>query len=136
MGPDCPKDFQVDRDQANIDTGLGCLSTMIDELKFNICKLESSLIFNDDVKDLKCQIKENISDALQYSCVHWSSHVCSVPYPTNSAVAEHLGKFFKNERPLYWMEALSILGKVGVGMRGLRQIISWAQASVYRDHKL
>ena len=34
------------------------------------------------------------------------------------------------------MEVLSILGKVGVGVRGLRQVMSWSKASVYRDHIL
>jgi hypothetical protein len=126
----CPKDFQVDIEQANLDVGLACLSTMINGLKFNICKLESSLISNDDVKDLDHRIKENISDVLQYSCIHWSSHVCSVPYSTDLAVAEFLGEFFKNEQPLYWMEVLSILGKVGAGMQGLRQVISWTKASI------
>jgi hypothetical protein len=128
-GPRCPKDFQVDIEQVNLDVSIACLSTMTDELKFNICKLESSLISNDDVKNLKRRIQENVSDVLQYSCVHWSSHVCAVPNSTDSAVAEPLGEFFKNERPLYWMEVLSILGKVGFGVRGLRQVISWAKAS-------
>jgi hypothetical protein len=128
--PRCPEDFRVDIEQVNLDVGIVCLSTMTDELKFNICKLESSLISNDDVKDLECRIQENISDVLQYSCVHWSSHVCAVPNSTDSPVAEPLGEFFKNERPLYWMEVLSILGKVGFGVRGLREVISWAKASV------
>lgn len=131
-GLECPKDFQVDIKQANLDTGLGCLRIMIDELKFNICRLETSLISNNDVEDLEDRIQTNISDALQYSCIHWSSHVCSVPYSTDSVVAEQLGNFFKNEQPLYWMEVLSILGKVGVGMRGMRGIISWAKVSIYR----
>ena len=117
-------------EQANSDVSCACLSTMINELKFNICNLESSLIPNDDVKDLDHRIKENISDVLQYSCIHWSSHVCSVPSSMNLAVTESLGKFFSNERPWYWMEVLSILGKIGAGMQGLRRVISWAKVSI------
>jgi len=117
-----------------LDAGLACLRIMNDELKFNICNLESSLIPNHDVKDLMDRIKENISDALQYSCIHWSTHVCYTPYSKDSTVPEHLDEFFKNERPLYWMEVLSLLGKVGVGIRDLQEVISWAEASVHWDH--
>jgi len=72
-------DYQVNVRYADVQLGIACLNTMITQLCFNICKLEDSRLANADIKDLPSRIKENISDALQYSCLHWSNHLCSPP---------------------------------------------------------
>jgi hypothetical protein len=118
--PNCPSDFRVDVDEANGQVGLGCLKVMIKGLRFNICRIESSLISNEDINDLDARIKENISDGLQYSCMYWANHVYYGPDIKVPDVYDRLDDFTRGYRPLYWMEVLSLLGQVPVGESALR----------------
>src|SRR5258706_13840075 len=97
---------------------------MIEPLRFNICKLEDSRLANEDVKDLPSRIKENISDALQYSSLHWSNHLCFTPDTGDRCVWEGLKKFFEGPCPLYWIEVLSIMGMLRIGVPNLRKLTS------------
>jgi hypothetical protein len=119
-GPTCPLEFRVDLQQANAQFGRRCLITMIDELKFNICKLETSCVPNADIQDLSNRVRDKISDALQYSCIHWSSHLWSYSAPTRTEASELLGRFLTGPQLLYWLEALSLMGKVPVALSALR----------------
>lgn len=138
---DCPREFRVSREQANLELGMACLTTMINELKLNICKIETSFVSNDDIKDLPHRIQENMSDALQYSCVHWASHISAAAFPASPLVAQRITRLFEGGRPLYWIEALSLMGKVTAGVRALKQILQWTKArcfiwfSEYNTHK-
>jgi len=49
---DCHSDYQVNPQDANVQLGIACLEMMLEQLRFNICKLEDSRLANDDVKDL------------------------------------------------------------------------------------
>jgi len=69
--------YQVNLEDANVQLGIACLKTMVEQLRFNICKLEDSRLANADINDLPSRIKEHISDALQYSSLYWSNHLCS-----------------------------------------------------------
>src|SRR5258706_10472774 len=66
-------DYQVILRDANVRLGIACFKTMVKQLRFNICKLEDSRLANADIIDLPTRIKENISDALQYSSMYWSN---------------------------------------------------------------
>lgn len=129
---DCLQEFQVNIEEANLHVGIGCLNTMIEGLKFNICELETSLVSNDDVKDLKHRIEQKIPDALQYSCMHWASHICAVPYSRGMKAAQSLDEFFKDCKPLYWIEVLSVMGRITAGVQALRQMRSWVKVSASR----
>ena len=120
----CPTDYQVNLRDANVRLGIACLKKMVQQLCFNICKLEDSRLANDDVKDLPSRIKENISDTLQYSSVHWSNHLCFTSNTDDRCVWEGLREFFEGPRALYWIEVLSILGMLGIGIVSLRRVTS------------
>jgi hypothetical protein len=119
-GPTCPPEFRVDLRHANAQLGHRCLIIMADELKFNICKLETSCVPNANIEDLNDRVQEKISDALQYSCMHWSSHLCSNWAPPRKEVSEHLDRFLTGAQVLYWLEVLSLLGKVPIAISALR----------------
>jgi hypothetical protein len=105
--------------------------TMIDQLRFNICKLEDSRLANADIKDLQSRIEQNISDALQYSCLYWSNHLCSSPKNDDRRVWEQLRKFFEGRYPLFWIEVLSLMGMVSISVPSLRRVIStWVKVSI------
>jgi hypothetical protein len=128
-GSSCPSGYGVDLVQANIAIGTACIKTMISGLKFNICDLESSLRSNEDVPDLKIRVNQKIADSLQYSCMFWSKHVCYASNREDTDVYAALNDFVKSPRILYWMEVLSLMGKVPVGDSALRRISAWAKVN-------
>ena len=121
--------YHVNLEDANVQLGIACLKTMVKQLRFNICKLEDSRLANADINDLPSRIKEHISDALQYSSLYWSNHLCFTPDNGNSSVWGMLKKFFEGLYGLFWIEVLSILGMVPIGAPSLRRVISWAKVS-------
>jgi hypothetical protein len=121
--------YQVNLRDANVQLGIVCLKTMVAQLCFNICKLEDSRLANAQVKDLPSRIKENISDALQYSSLYWSNHLCFTSDNGDQEVWESLREFFEGLYGLFWIEVLSIMRMVPIGAPSLRRVISWAKVS-------
>jgi hypothetical protein len=118
---DSPSDYHIDLRDANVELGISCLKNMIENLRFNICKLEDSRLVNAEVDDLSLRIKESISDALQYSSLFWSDHLC---FGANDRVRDSLREFFEGPYALFWIEVLSIMGMVPIGVPSLRRVIS------------
>jgi len=126
---DCHYDHQVDLQDANTQLSISCLKTMIEQLRFNICKLEDSRLANANVKDLQFRIEQNISDSLQYSSLFWSNHLCFTPDNGDEHVWGNLKKFFEGLYPLLWIEVLSIIGMIPIGVPSLRRVVTWAHVS-------
>ena len=123
--------YQVNIRDADMQLGIDCLRVMTTQLRFNICKLEDSRLANADIRDLPSRVKENISDALQYSCLHWSNHLW---FPSDNhdqcmSVLGSLKKFFEGLYPLFWVEVLSILGMVSIGAPSIGRLLSWVRVS-------
>jgi hypothetical protein len=122
--------YQVNLEDANMQLGIACLKTMMKQLRFNICKLEDSRLANADIKDLPSRIKEHISDALQYSALYWSYHLCFTPDNGDLCMWGTLKEFFEGLFGLFWIEVLSIMEMVPIGAPSLRRVISWAKVSL------
>ena len=118
----CPSDYQIELGDANVQLGIACLRTMTRQLCFNICRLEDSRVANADIADLPLQVKKYIPDELQYSSLYWSNHFCS-PANRISCALGSLKEFFGGLYPLYWIEALSLMGMVPLGAPSLRRVI-------------
>ena len=129
ISDDCHSDYWVNLGDANTHVGIACLKMMVNRLHFNICKLEDSRLANADVQDLESRIRENIPDALQYSCLYWSNHLCFTPVNRNQGILGILKEFFDGMYPLFWIEVLSIMGVVPIGNPSLRRAISWVMVS-------
>jgi hypothetical protein len=122
-------EYQVNLQDAHIQTGMASLKTMVEQLRFNICGLYDSRLANEDIPDLPFRIKEKISDTLQYSAVYWSNHLCFTLDNGDPVVWGILEEFFVGLYPLFWIEVLSIIGRVPSGVPSLRRVMSWAQVS-------
>jgi hypothetical protein len=122
-------DYQVNLRDADVQLGIACLEVMTTQLRFNICNLEDSRLANADIQDLPSRVKQNISDALQYSCLHWLNHLCFPPANRDQCVLA-LGRFFEGLYPLFWIEVLSIMGMVPIGVPSLRKLLSWVRVSL------
>jgi hypothetical protein len=128
LSDDCPCDYQINLQDANVQLGIACLRTMGRLLRFNICGLGDSRLANADIKDLHSRIKRNVPDCLQYSSLYWSNHLCFAP-DNDQRVWDSLEEFFEGLYPLFWIEVLSILGMVPIGAPSIRSVISWAKVS-------
>ena len=124
VSDDCQADYQVNLLDANVELGIACLHKMVEQLRFNICELEDSRLANNEVEDLPSRIKGNISDALQYSCLYWSNHLCFTPGNGDRRVWESLRVFFEGPYALFWIEVLSIMGMSRIGVLSLRKLTS------------
>ncbi|KEP45895.1 putative vegetative incompatibility protein HET-E-1 [Rhizoctonia solani 123E] len=121
--------FWVSPIDRNIEVSVGCMSTMEHELRFNICDLETSHLLNSKVSDLESKIEANISGQLAYSCVYWINHVMDCD---DKAVARSVANILDNPRLLYWLEVLSVLRRVDVAVKELRELSRWLM-SYQRD---
>ena len=105
-----------------------CFDLMKDKLKFNICELESSFVFDKDVLDLQERMKKSISAALSYACRYWGGHLRQ-GYFTDT-VHERLVEFLKH-RLLFWMEVLNLERCMVIGTEMLRQVHGWLKVREY-----
>ena len=123
--------YQVNIQDADVKLGIACLKVMTTQLRFNICKLDDSRLANTEVVDLPSRVKQNISDSLQYSCLHWLDHLCLPPANRDQCVLVlgGLKKFFEGLYGLFWIEVLSIMGMVTIGVPRLRRLLSWVRVS-------
>src|SRR5258706_737352 len=123
--------YQVNVRDADVQLGIACLKVMTTQLHFNMCKLDDSRLANADVRDLSSRVEQNISDALQYSCLHWLDHLCFPPANRDQRmlVLGSLKEFFEGLYPLFWIEVLSVMGMVPIGVPGLRRLLSWVRVS-------
>jgi hypothetical protein len=126
-------EYQVNLREAHAQQGIACLETMVKGLRFNICNLEDSRLANADIRDLPSRVKQNVSDPLQYSCLHWSNHLrSSANRDERLLVLGGLEKFFGGVYPLFWVEVLSIMGMVPIGAQSVRRLLSWVRVSTSR----
>ena len=103
-----------------------CFNLMKTQLKFNICKLESSFVFDENVSDLQERIQNNISPALLYACRYWGEHLQQGKFADTSrkGFAD-----FLTHRLLFWMEVLNLKQHLAIGTRILRQVQNWLKVS-------
>ncbi|KAG8708771.1 hypothetical protein FRC11_006201 [Ceratobasidium sp. 423] len=99
-----------------------CFLIMGENLRFNICDLESSFIPNEKVENIQDRIKDKISPWLAYACRHWPNHLKSAPM--SGDLLAKLGGFLSCQL-LFWMEVLSLRGELVVGIGGLLRTKQW-----------
>src|SRR5260370_42484019 len=98
---------------------------MREQLKKNICRLDSHAILS-GVKDISDCQKGHIGDALGYSCCFWTKHLLSISGDGSGVkeVQEAIDKFFTTCL-LFWIEVLSLIGKLDTGVHALNDIQQW-----------
>ena len=108
---------------------LGSLRVMKSELKFNICKMETSHVMHDEIPNLKERIDQNISMHLQYACRFWADHIhkCDFDEEIASEVEDFMGNKF-----LYWLEVMSLVREVNRVTQGLRSVVTWSKVRVIK----
>ncbi|KAB5589508.1 Vegetative incompatibility protein HET-E-1 [Ceratobasidium theobromae] len=108
-----------------------CFGIMKDQLKFNICKLESSFLRDKNVPGLKTRIERNISRELFYACRYWTDHL--ELSGTSSEIHQTLEEFL-SQRLLFWMEVLNLKECIVTGVLGLVKAQAWLIMSKADPH--
>ncbi|KAG8861292.1 hypothetical protein FRB91_009203 [Serendipita sp. 411] len=117
--------FHIDIADAHELMTKGCLATMKRELRFNICRLESSFARNKDVPDFEERVSKYISEQLQYGCTHWLGHVTKSRRILHGDGGTAALQFMEGGSPLYWMEVSSALGNIPKILRDLQEVGRW-----------
>ena len=147
------KNYYMMPEELNIIMAMGCLEIMkygtrihrqhlnqgeMSGLKFNICRLESSFLANNDVADLKHRMRKHISAELLYSSTFWFEHLykagisSSKPEEYENMTRMVTGKnLLCTERALFWLEIMSLSGKLPVARSVLVQMESKALVSSF-----
>lgn len=86
-----------------------CLRILNERLRFNMCDLKTSHIPNSDVMDLPAHIQAAIPQSISYSCRFWGNYLYK-SHPGDS-IADSILQFFE-QKFLYWLEVLSLMGEV------------------------
>jgi hypothetical protein len=124
----CPQNFCIDRKHESRNLTLACLHTMRRNLRFNICKLNSSYLRNTEVPELESRIKEYITSHLSYSCRFWASHLAETTFDTE--IFDVL-QYFMCAQFLFWLEVLSLSKQMNLGSGMLRLLSAWIRVSFY-----
>jgi len=115
-------DFCVSLRNAHHQLAHSCLGLLLNDLKFNICDLESSYLANKDVDDLNSRIDKYISPALLYACRFWDDHLEHIDFETD--LFGKLRTFFE-KKFLFWLEALSLTSDVGLASPAFLALNVW-----------
>ncbi|KAG8789765.1 hypothetical protein FRC12_013273 [Ceratobasidium sp. 428] len=131
------KELCVDLERQNTILAECCLVVMNEGLKFNICGLETSHLLNSQVQNLDGRVQAAIRPHLSYSCLYWSSHVADARI---DALNDFLRRFLFQMPLMYWIEALSLLGKLRTALSSLLQFMGcsiprFAKVLAGRDFK-
>ncbi|PAV14876.1 WD40 domain containing protein [Pyrrhoderma noxium] len=122
------EEWHIDSNKEKIKIAYRCFVLMKDQLRFNICDLETSFKFNRDVPNLEKRVSERIHPGLLYACRHWASHLRDVPY--SSEILSKLDNFMYKQL-LYWIEVLSLTGCLYECFEPvLESAIGWIKASI------
>jgi hypothetical protein len=123
----CPEPFLIIEAEQHQHLALACLRVMKEELRFNICDLETSYHFNDDVPDMTERVAAAIPSHLSYSCCYWYSHLQVASY-TDSLLTSV--QDFIPTRVLYWLEVLSLIQEVSIASPALRFTTNWSKVCI------
>ena len=104
---------------------LSCLKVMKKMLKRNICQLEEYALLS-EVQDLPTQRTTYIEDSLKYACCFWAGHLVKSASsdPGVEEVHKAINEFFTTCF-LFWIEVLSLLGRLDMGVYALNNIEQW-----------
>ncbi|QRW00934.1 hypothetical protein RhiJN_28952 [Ceratobasidium sp. AG-Ba] len=107
-----------------------CLKVMMSELRFNICGLETSDTLNRNIPDLNVRVQRTISTQLSYACLYWTSHLVEAHPHT---LAPLVRDFMSKPQLLYWIEVLSLLGRLSAAPTSLMQVVKWCNNHSIKD---
>jgi hypothetical protein len=103
-----------------------CFEVMKDSLRFNICNLESSYAFDDDVPNPTARVNNAVSPRLFYACRYWADHLELAEPPDR--LCSLLSEFISTQL-LFWIEVLNLKRLISMGVKILFNAYVWSTVS-------
>jgi hypothetical protein len=119
--------YWIDTNQQAAMISTAALREMKKLLKFNICGLGTSYVFNRNISDLDSRVQHCIPPHLSYACCFWIDHLCSMT-PTDEWCS-HLNTFMQHYF-FFWLEAMSLLSRVERISTQLSMLKDWLESMV------
>ncbi|GJJ11102.1 hypothetical protein Clacol_005333 [Clathrus columnatus] len=130
LDPNRSHRFSINPSPCDHDFAVGCIRTMMEELRFNLCDIPDSHKRNSDYEDLPARVLSSISIPLSYSCRFWALHVSRTGF--DSSLARRVEEFLYHGF-LLWLEVLSLVGAINVAAKLMSRLISWSSRE--QSHK-
>ena len=118
--------FRLSPPDHHLELLIGCLDLMNQTLEKNMCKLPDT-VTNSEVDDLKERVERYINRALRYACRSWHKHLTYTARAHGRATS--ILHDFLEEKFLYWLELLSVLGAVRDAVDALEAAAKWLEVS-------
>ncbi|KIK56525.1 hypothetical protein GYMLUDRAFT_106290, partial [Collybiopsis luxurians FD-317 M1] len=120
----CPTEFRIQKTSQHQNLAKICMKVLIEELRFNICNLETSSIPNRKISDLKNRINHKISSQLQYSARWWAHHVGNAE--VTDTIVKRVRELTSNFQLIWWLECMSLMGEISRVLVSTSEIMKWA----------
>ena len=105
---------------------IGCLKLMNARLEKNMCKIPKGDT-NSEVDDLQERANQYIDHGLQYGCGSWHKHLDHDTAPAYKLrITSALHKFLE-EKFLFWLDVLSVLGTTRNAVDALKAAADWVE---------
>jgi len=119
--------FRVSPPDHHSELLIGCLELMNRRLEKNMCKLSDGVV-NSEVGDMRERVEQYIDHSLQYACKSWHKHLVD-PHtvPTHAPKVTPVLHRFLEEKVLFWLEVLSVLGSVRDAVDALEAAAKWLE---------
>jgi NACHT domain len=115
--------FFIDKGKQHRTMSDVCMLIMKQNLRFNICRLESSYFRNDEISDLPERITKFIPNHLSYSCRFWVDHLSdTTTFKNTQDIGKDINEFLRVYF-LYWLEIMSIIKEVPQSRAALATLI-------------
>ena len=113
------KKWYIDIQGGHYIVALGSLRIMNRQLSFNISRLPSSFLSNEEMLDTR---PHQISPALEYASRFWCYHLRLAP---NGNISRQCMTIFAKEKLLFWFEVLSVLGALNIAAPTLQTFLQF-----------
>jgi hypothetical protein len=97
---------------------------VMQNLRFNICNLPSSFLFDSQVENMEQRVQKNITEALQYSSQYWARHLVQASDDNTEDLDNSLHDFLM-KRFLFWIEVMNLIGCRACCDSLLRDSLQW-----------
>ena len=127
--------FHISPPDHNLQLLIRCLNLMNQSLTKNMCKLPDG-VANSDVDDLSERTNRYIDPALQYACRSWHTHLVRThTTPAKKLEITSIMHQFLEEKVLFWLEVLSVLGAARNAVDALQVVVDLLEVCLDLLHK-
>ena len=108
-----------------------CFDSMAKGLRQNICRLDDTMVLNDEILDRADRVRQYIPAMLRNACRHWIFHLEALNDSKRDTTPFKRLETFLSSHLLQWIECMSLLGWVDVIPTSLGRLSSWLYVSFF-----